>query len=84
MSYAYDEPKRRIGWFEMVGIVLVILLVVTGILAYRDSQLDKGRCLASRHVKEYHYYTSKPPMWHTVPAHDVCDRWEFPKGRPTK
>ena len=83
MSYI-DRSEER--WtlpdiaFACMGGILAILLL----MAASDEAKDKGRCVKTRHVKEFSYYMSKPPMWRTVPAHDVCDQWEFPEGRPTK
>jgi hypothetical protein len=83
MSYIEDKEPR----FRFDNVLLLILLVTLAVLAIAatyDSSLDKGRCLKSRHIEAYSYYLSKPPMWQTIPAHDVCDEWEFPRGRPTK
>jgi hypothetical protein len=61
-------------------------------LALLSSCIDRGRCLES-HVVHHpetfwiefqHIGTVNMPVTHVIPAHDetVCDRWEFPNGRP--
>lgn len=82
MSYRDDGLAPTISAFDKVMGGLIGIMVILCILMMVNEPADKGRCVKTRHVEDVSYYTVKPPMWHKIPAHDVCDEWEFPEGRP--
>lgn len=63
----------------------LLAALLTLILA--NCSTDRGRCLSSRQVPELtmlqpHLIGRVTVLIPTImPAHDVCDSWEFPGGR---
>jgi hypothetical protein len=82
MSYSSSDFGSDISVFDKVIFGILGLLMVLAIILWAEESKDRGRCLKTEHIKATHYWLSRPPMWQTIPAHDVCDEWEFPKGRP--
>jgi hypothetical protein len=65
------------------------MLIATAALLSSCAQPDRGRCLESHLEKHYHptdVYIGGPAGYthEYIPSDDpVCDRWEYPDGRPS-
>lgn len=79
---------RELGIFAVVAAAVFAI----GGMVYTYFNVDRGQCLASHtETVEGYYYTTyiqsgsvSVPIMNYSPPYDVevCDRWEFPEGRP--